>query len=60
MAHTDTGDTTSSTRFSITTIAAGLEHPWSMAFLPEGSILVTERPGRLRIIEQGKLLPEAI
>ena len=34
----------------ITTIAGGLEHPWSLAFLPDGRMLVTERPGRLRIV----------
>ncbi len=33
----------------------GLEHPWGMAFLPDGTILVTERPGRLRVIRDGKL-----
>jgi len=48
------------TQFSITTIAEGLEHPWGMAFLPDGRILVTERPGRLRLIKQGKLLEEEI
>ena len=32
------------------TIAAGLEHPWALAFLPDGRMLVTERPGRLRIV----------
>lgn len=47
-------------QFSITTIAEGLEHPWGMAFLPDGRILITERPGRLRLIKQGKLLDEAI
>jgi glucose/arabinose dehydrogenase len=31
-------------------LARGLEHPWSMAFLPDGRMLVTERPGRLRIV----------
>ncbi len=32
------------------TIAKGLEHPWSLAFLPDGRMLVTERPGRLRVV----------
>ncbi len=32
----------------VTTIASGLEHPWSVALLPDGGFLVTERPGRLR------------
>src|SRR5580698_4334285 len=36
-------------------IAKGLDHPWSMAFLPDGSILVTERVGRLRLIKGGVL-----
>ena len=34
----------------VTTFARGLEHPWGMAFLPDGRLLVTERPGRLRIV----------
>lgn len=41
-------------------IVTGLEHPWSLAFLPDGRILVTERPGRLRIIKDGRLEPRAI
>ena len=32
-------------------VASGLEHPWSVAFLPQGRFLVTERPGRMRVIE---------
>ncbi|MFC5577652.1 PQQ-dependent sugar dehydrogenase [Lysobacter niabensis] len=34
----------------VTTIASGLEHPWSVALLPDGDFLVTERPGRMRRI----------
>ena len=37
--------------YRVETVAGGLEHPWSLAFLPGGRILVTERPGRLRVIE---------
>ncbi|MSQ92659.1 MAG: PQQ-dependent sugar dehydrogenase [Gammaproteobacteria bacterium] len=37
-------------RMQLTTIATGLEHPWSLAFLPDGRMLVTERPGRLRYV----------
>jgi glucose/arabinose dehydrogenase len=42
------------------TFAEGLVQPWSIAFLPGGDTLVTERPGRLRIVRQGKLLPQAV
>ena len=36
--------------FDVVTVAEGLETPWSVAFLPNGKMLVTERPGRLRIV----------
>jgi glucose/arabinose dehydrogenase len=41
-------------------IVDGLEHPWSMVFLPDGEILVSERSGQLRRIQHGKLHPKAI
>lgn len=41
-------------------LAEGLENPWSMAFLPDGRILIAERPGRLRIFQDGRLLPEPV
>jgi aldose sugar dehydrogenase len=41
-------------------IESGLDVPWAIAFLPDGRMLVTERPGRLRVVENGKLLPEPI
>ncbi len=49
-----------SSGFKVVEIARGLDHPWSMAFLPDGSMLVTERVGRLRLIKDGKLLPQMI
>ena len=42
--------------YRVVTVAEGLVEPWSIAFLPGGDMLVTERPGRLRIIRQGKLV----
>jgi len=48
------------TGYKVTEIAKGLDHPWSMAFLPDGSMLVTERVGRLRLISAGALLTAPI
>lgn len=41
---------TEKVKISVETVASGLEHPWAIAFLPDGNFLVTERPGRLRIV----------
>lgn len=47
-------------KFSIDTLATGLTHPWGMAFLPDGRILIAERPGNLLIWEDGNLLSEKV
>jgi glucose/arabinose dehydrogenase len=46
--------------YKVTEIAKGLDHPWSIAFLPDGSLLVTERAGRLRLIQNGQLQVQPI
>ncbi|MDH3241664.1 MAG: PQQ-dependent sugar dehydrogenase [Alphaproteobacteria bacterium] len=46
--------------FRLKAIASGLENPWALAFLPGGDMLVTERPGRLRLIRDGKLVKAPI
>ena len=38
----------------VETVADGLSHPWALAFLPDGRMLVTERPGRMRIVDAGR------
>jgi len=46
--------------YRIVQVVDGLINPWSMAFLPNGDMLVTERPGRLRIVRKGALLPTPV
>ena len=47
-------------RLTVTTIADGLNRPWSLAFLPDGTMLVTELVGRLRVIRDGVLDPNPV
>src|SRR5262245_2818531 len=53
-------DTAEQQRIRVTDVAKGFLHPWSLAFLPDGAILVTERAGRLRIVRNGVLDPQPI
>ncbi len=46
--------------YRVVTVVDGLQDPWSIAFLPTGEMLVTEKPGRLRIVRDGVLQPEPI
>ena len=46
--------------FRVVKLVQGLEHPWSVAFLPDGRMLITERPGRLRVVSGGRLEPQPI
>jgi glucose/arabinose dehydrogenase len=48
------------TPIRVVPVATGLSHPWSLAFLPDGDMLVTERQGRLRIVRKGVLDPQPI
>ena len=47
-------------RVRIVPVASGLDTPWGMTFLDRDRILVTEKPGRLRVVEGGKLLPRPV
>jgi glucose/arabinose dehydrogenase len=63
MAHVPARSVTMDTKtakLNVTTFAKGLEHPWGMAFLPDGRLLVTERPGRLRLVTQDGTLSEPL
>jgi aldose sugar dehydrogenase len=53
-------ETAEERQLRVTVVARGLEQPWSVAFLPDAAMLVTERPGRLRVVRDGKLEPEPV
>jgi glucose/arabinose dehydrogenase len=44
----------------VETVVSGLEVPWALAFAPDGRLLVTERPGRIRVVAGGRLQPEPV
>ncbi len=46
------------TRIRVSVVTKGLSHPWSIAFLPDGGMLITERAGTVRVVHNGKLDPE--
>ncbi len=46
--------------YRVVSVVEGLEHPWSLAFLPGGDLLITERPGRLRVVRDGVLDPTPV
>ena len=46
--------------YRVVTVATGFVNPWSIAFLPTGEMLVTERAGRLRVVRGGQLLPTPV
>src|SRR5687767_15310709 len=52
--------TTQEHRVRVSTLTEGLSHPWSLAFLPDGRMLVTERSGQIRIIRDGILDPQPL
>jgi glucose/arabinose dehydrogenase len=53
-------DTAEQHKIRVSVVTRGLSHPWALAFLPDGSMLITERPGRIRIVRGGKLDPKPI
>lgn len=58
---TDSANSGEEHAFRVVTVTPGLEHPWGLAFLPDGRRLVTERPGRLRLVAaDGALDPRPI
>src|SRR2546426_11937374 len=53
-------DTAEQHKIRVTVLARGLSHPWAIAFLPDGGMLITERAGRLRVFRNGALDPKPI
>ena len=53
-------DTAEQHKIRVSVVTKGLSHPWAIAFLPDGDMLITERDGRLRVVRDGVLDPQAI
>ena len=53
-------DTAEQHKIKVSVVARGMSHPWAIAFLPNGDILVTEREGRLRLVQNDRLIEEPI
>jgi aldose sugar dehydrogenase len=49
--------TTEKHAVTVETVVEGLDHPWGLEFLPDGRLLVSERPGRMRVVERGRIGP---
>ncbi len=60
MAESSLITTADGVQFRVETVATGLEVPWGFAWLPTGEMLVTERPGRVRLVEKGKLRADPV
>ena len=53
-------DTAEQHKIKVSVVSKGLSHPWAIAFLPDGGMLITERPGRLRVVRDDALDPNPI
>ena len=53
-------DTAEQHKIRVVVVTKGLSHPWSLAFLPDGNLLITERSGRMRIVRDGVIDPQPL
>lgn len=60
VAQSESPDASGNPNFQTVTLLDGLEHPWGIAWLPDKNMLITERPGRVRLVQNGTLTPDPI